>query len=966
MNSFVNYKSMLGITDIDSDIVKVDVLAADTVIANELQLPNGAIDNYVLKSDADGNASWKPIILVGDVIGGERSTINTTKWIGQWAIETDYLMNNMVTHNHVMYKATENNIGVEPMEGSIWEVVINDREDTVYEAKSQPITNKTNIETLEATVSNKLKLPAIGEISFGSQPYRYLVGVGTGKDEARWVTDLAANQLSVRNGMYYYNEGRAEAGKVLTCIGNTGLCDWEYPSSSSSVSMAGDVTGMSNTSVVNTLAGGTIQVSDLLTAADLPSDIVLEDKAQPLRNKTEADIVDLTINNSLKLNLPTIASGVFNIRYLVGWQEPGFNDCRWVEDLHAKAVGAHDQFLYPAGGSAAAGKILSCVDATGLAEWITPPSTAVTMSGDVTGTSDASVVNTLAGGTIAVNQLVRKSSVDTLTNKTINDTTNNVYANGLRNGSSWSVPLTGPSPTQGMILGYNGSAAAWSLPPSLSGDVTGAWGNTSVKTLGDGTISVYNLITSTGNQGMINKLMNDASNDISANRLRNGNLWNVQLASGAPANNSVLSYNGQYGIWAAPSSLVTLAGDVTGPATNCVVSKATTDFAVGRTISTSTGDRRKKVVVHEEGTVTDPMDHRFHGLGVQPFQMRYQVSSTSNAHVFYAATSATTSNELVKISGVGDMTVARTLSTGNVARTKKITVYDEGVLTDPTDHRFMGLGVQAFQMRYQTPTTGHDHVFYAATSATTSNEVFRVSGVGNVISSAKASSATSQAWGWINPTNQGAYTGWNRSGSSGRTTFANQQGGGGGGWEWVNYNGSNAQTPSGNPSMSLDRDGNLTVRGRVISEGVPDGFSANWWSPHDAIQVVPVPTIASGAFANLRPFVTSINYSAWTIDGTGIFLPVAGYFRISYRFKMAAKEKTNMMLCCDVSIGGTNHPSLYTFDMGLTYQHDLHCEAIINISAPNMWVSYPKLTLRESTPKDFDLYTGHFTIEKLK
>ena len=54
----------------------------------------------------------------------------------------------------------------------------------------------------------------------------------------------------------------------------------------------------------------------------------------------------------------------------------------------------------------------------------------------------------------------------------------------------------------------------------------------------------------------------------------------------------------------------------------------------------------------------------------------------------------------------------------------------------------------------------------------------------------------------------------------------------------------------------------------------------------------------------------------------------------------------------------------------LTYEHDLHCEAIVNISAPNMWVSYPKLTVFDSSqvtsPKDFDLFTGHFTIEKMK
>ena len=76
------------------------------------------------------------------------------------------------------------------------------------------------------------------------------------------------------------------------------------------------------------------------------------------------------------------------------------------------------------------------------------------------------------------------------------------------------------------------------------------------------------------------------------------------------------------------------------------------------------------------------------------------------------------------------------------------------------------------------------------------------------------------------------------------------------------------------------------------------------------------------------------------------------------------------MLKCNVSVGGTNHPSLYTFDMGLTYEHDLHCEAIVNISAPNMWVSYPKLTVYDSSqvtgPNNFDLFTGHFTIEKMK
>ena len=119
MNSFVSYKSMLGITDIDSDVIKVDTLAADTVITNHLQLPNGAVEDWVLKTDKDGNASWKAIALAGDVIGGEKNTINTTKWIEHWNTETVYKRNNLVTHNHSIYRALRDNSGSSPEVNSI-------------------------------------------------------------------------------------------------------------------------------------------------------------------------------------------------------------------------------------------------------------------------------------------------------------------------------------------------------------------------------------------------------------------------------------------------------------------------------------------------------------------------------------------------------------------------------------------------------------------------------------------------------------------------------------------------------------------------------------------------------------------------------------------------------------------------------------------------------------------------------
>ncbi|WP_329805171.1 tail fiber domain-containing protein [Flavobacterium facile] len=46
-------------------------------------------------------------------------------------------------------------------------------------------------------------------------------------------------------------------------------------------------------------------------------------------------------------------------------------------------------------------------------------------------------------------------------------------------------------------------------------------------------------------------------------------------------------------------------------------------------------------------------DHQFFGLGINSNILRYQVSTTTNNHVFYAATSATTSNELMRVQGNG-------------------------------------------------------------------------------------------------------------------------------------------------------------------------------------------------------------------------------------------------------------------------------------------------------------------------
>jgi hypothetical protein len=74
----------------------------------------------------------------------------------------------------------------------------------------------------------------------------------------------------------------------------------------------------------------------------------------------------------------------------------------------------------------------------------------------------------------------------------------------------------------------------------------------------------------------------------------------------------------------------------------------------------------RKIVLHE--LVNN--DHQFNGFGINASIVRYQASDTSNSHVFYAGVNSTTSNEIFRISGLGNITVPGTtnsvsLSSGN-------------------------------------------------------------------------------------------------------------------------------------------------------------------------------------------------------------------------------------------------------------------------------------------------------------
>ncbi len=75
------------------------------------------------------------------------------------------------------------------------------------------------------------------------------------------------------------------------------------------------------------------------------------------------------------------------------------------------------------------------------------------------------------------------------------------------------------------------------------------------------------------------------------------------------------------------------------------------------------------------------------------------------------------------------------LQFANSVANKKFVLY-ENAAND--DNQFYGFGINNATLRYQVPLPGASHVFYAGTSATASNEIFRINGDGNAFMAGEA------------------------------------------------------------------------------------------------------------------------------------------------------------------------------------------------------------------------------------
>ena len=137
----------------------------------------------------------------------------------------------------------------------------------------------------------------------------------------------------------------------------------------------------------------------------------------------------------------------------------------------------------------------------------------------------------------------------------------------------------------------------------------------------------------------------------------------------------------------------------------------------------------RKIVLYE----TANNDHQVYGFGTSAGLFNSQIDNTTSAFTWKAAASSSASNELMRLTGTGFLGIGTTtphalLQFPNASQNRTIVLFE----TANNDHQVLGLGVNSGVFRFQIDASATNYVFYVGTSSTTSSELMRLTGTGNL------------------------------------------------------------------------------------------------------------------------------------------------------------------------------------------------------------------------------------------